>query len=163
MTRSRRLASFLALSRRQRWDFVRALVLLPCVRPALWVLGFQRLRDLVSLDDLGQQGHRAGSDVATIAEARGTAEMVEIAARRGIVKALCLERSLVLAWLLRRRGIVASLRIGVQHDDREFRAHAWIECGGVAVGEAADVGERFLPLIAGATHSTGTGRAGSLR
>ena len=41
----------------------------------------------------------------------------------------CLTRSLVLLRLLARRGIPATMVIGVRTDPG-FRAHAWIECGG---------------------------------
>lgn len=48
-------------------------------------------------------------------------------------RALCLEQSLALFVLLRRRGIDALLRIGVQ--TIPFSAHAWVEVDGVAVNE----------------------------
>jgi hypothetical protein len=41
----------------------------------------------------------------------------------------CLVRSLVLTSLLARRGIRASLIIGVRSEPR-FEAHAWVECAG---------------------------------
>jgi hypothetical protein len=41
----------------------------------------------------------------------------------------CLTRSLVLLRILTRRGIPASLSIGVRNED-EFSAHAWVELGG---------------------------------
>jgi hypothetical protein len=41
----------------------------------------------------------------------------------------CLVQSLVLLWMLRRRGISATLVIGARREP-EFSAHAWIEHGG---------------------------------
>lgn len=48
-------------------------------------------------------------------------------------RALCLEQSLALYVLLRRRGIDAALRLGVQ--TIPFSAHAWVEVNGVPVNE----------------------------
>jgi hypothetical protein len=44
----------------------------------------------------------------------------------------CLVRSLVLSALLARRGIEATLVIGVRSEPR-FESHAWVECGGYAL------------------------------
>ncbi|MGH7447909.1 MAG: lasso peptide biosynthesis B2 protein [Longimicrobiales bacterium] len=63
-------------------------------------------------------------------------------------RALCLEQSLTLFLLLRRRGVRAELRLGVQ--PRPFRAHAWIDAGGKPIGESAD-----LPLTLAAFPSLG--------
>lgn len=49
----------------------------------------------------------------------------------------CLVRSLVLVSLLAKRGIAASLVIGVKSQPR-FEAHAWVECAGVPLLPAGD-------------------------
>jgi Transglutaminase-like superfamily len=49
----------------------------------------------------------------------------------------CLTRALVLSRLLARRGIAARLVIGARAEP-EFLAHAWVECGGVAVLDPGD-------------------------
>jgi hypothetical protein len=54
----------------------------------------------------------------------------------------CLSRSLALAWILRGRGIPALVRIGAAIG-APFSAHAWVECAGTPLNDAADVGERF--------------------
>ncbi len=41
----------------------------------------------------------------------------------------CLSRSLALWWLLGRKGIKSSLRIGTRQVDGQFQAHAWVEQG----------------------------------
>ena len=65
----------------------------------------------------------------------------------------CLERSLVLGYLLRRRGHDAQLKIGVRKRDSAtldrsgtvsgIEAHAWIEVGGAVVGDDPGVASRF--------------------
>lgn len=63
-------------------------------------------------------------------------------------RAICLEQSLTLYLLLRRRGIPVELRIGVQ--PYPFHAHAWVEFEGEPVNEEAEVVRQFvlLPEIA---------------
>jgi len=89
-------------------------------------------------------------------EARPFSEAVALVAGRPVVGAQCLVRSLVLWFLLRRRGVDAQLVIGaaVPQGD-ELPAHAWVEVAGVPVNDTLDVRERFgsfelrLPRLAG--------------
>ena len=55
-----------------------------------------------------------------LAQARSAARMTTIAANRGPYRATCLRRSLLLLWLLRRRGITASIRFGVRRQERRI-------------------------------------------
>jgi hypothetical protein len=92
------------------------------------------------------------------ARARGPGlapEEVERAAYRVAVaaaffpgRAVCLEQSLALYLLLRRRGVPAELRIGVQV--YPFYAHAWVELHGEPVNEDRETVEKFraLPEVA---------------
>lgn len=57
-------------------------------------------------------------------------------------RALCLEQSLVLYVLLRRRGIPADLKVGVQ--TLPFAAHAWVEVDGIAVNEPQGLIEQLV-------------------
>ncbi len=68
---------------------------------------------------------------------------VAAAAHHAPYAATCLQRSLTLWWLLRRRRIAADLRIGVAQADGELRAHAWVEHAGIVLNDDADVGSRF--------------------
>lgn len=56
-------------------------------------------------------------------------------------RAMCLQRSAVLTWLLRRRGIQAQLIIGCRHTP--FYAHAWVEVDGVIVNDREKVREEY--------------------
>ncbi|MEX1254794.1 MAG: lasso peptide biosynthesis B2 protein [Dehalococcoidia bacterium] len=47
----------------------------------------------------------------------------------------CLQRSLVLIWLLRRRGIEGQMRIGVLKGSDRMAAHAWVEVAGEPVND----------------------------
>jgi hypothetical protein len=70
--------------------------------------------------------------------AEALARLVGISSRHVPVPANCLHRSLVLWWLLRRRGIACRIRLGTTKAGGSFEAHAWVECTGVPVGEDAD-------------------------
>jgi len=63
--------------------------------------------------------------------ARRLAEMAAIAGRNGLVDATCLRQSLMVYYLLRRKGLAPSLKIGVRTDDGRLDAHAWVELDGV--------------------------------
>jgi hypothetical protein len=70
----------------------------------------------------------------------------EAAARHHLYPMRCLPKALCLRWLLGRHGIAAELRIGVARQGGELSAHAWVERQGRPVGEATEVGKRFVPL-----------------
>ena len=71
--------------------------------------------------------------------------LAKIAGRYVPTNGSCLRQSLLVWWLLRRRGVPAELRIGVQKQEG-FSAHAWVELDGQPVNDAPDVAERFAPF-----------------
>ena len=75
--------------------------------------------------------------------AQSVARMVSAAANHGPYRANCLKRSLATWWLLKRRGIETVLNIGVNRDEGDFNAHAWVEYMGNTLVEADDVTERY--------------------
>lgn len=62
------------------------------------------------------------------------------------IKATCLRESLVLYALLRRRGAVPRLCVGVRKNGVELAAHAWIACD----GSETVVDEAFVELTTSA-------------
>jgi hypothetical protein len=52
-------------------------------------------------------------------------------------QALCLQRSFVTAYLLRKRGVAGELVLGAQK--LPFKAHAWVEVDGRALNERSNV------------------------
>jgi hypothetical protein len=59
-------------------------------------------------------------------------------------EALCLQRSAVLACLLRHQGVAAQMVIGAQQVP--FKAHAWVEVDGRVVNDTPYVTERYAVL-----------------
>lgn len=55
----------------------------------------------------------------------------------------CLARSLALWWLLRRRGIVAYLQLGVRTRQGHLDAHAWVTHEGRVLADSESVWTEF--------------------
>ncbi len=71
--------------------------------------------------------------------------MVQIAARRGLYRANCLQQSLCLWWILQRQGISTDLRIGVRKGE-QLDAHAWVEYRGTVLNDRPDIAQEFSPF-----------------
>jgi hypothetical protein len=74
------------------------------------------------------------------------ARLQQAAARHLFFRANCLEQSLTLWWLLRKRGIAAELRIGARKQAERFEAHAWVELDGAVLNDAGDGHLHFVPF-----------------
>jgi hypothetical protein len=62
---------------------------------------------------------------------------VDRAGRRLPLRLVCLQQSLAVQWMLRRRGHPALLHYGVRSDDQGISAHAWVSLAGrILIGEA---------------------------
>jgi hypothetical protein len=72
------------------------------------------------------------------------ARMAAAAARYLPFRTNCLEQSLVLWWLLRRRRIAADLKIGARKEANRFQAHAWVDFQGG--GSASEEHLHFVPF-----------------
>jgi len=121
---------------RERAVLARALVLLPIAAASLRALGLKRTQALL-VPRLQSRSRGHGVDPARIAR------MVQIAARRGPLRANCLPASLTLQALLARAGLASELRVGVRKRDTRLEAHAWVEHAGVALMEPEGVHTRF--------------------
>jgi Transglutaminase-like superfamily len=114
-------------------------------RVGLRVAGFPRWR--AALAWLTQGTAAPGSaGRAEIELARTVARWAAAAARHLPFSANCLDRSMTLWWLLRRRGIAADLRIGGRKENGRFEAHAWVELGGEALDDAGGEHRHFQPF-----------------
>jgi hypothetical protein len=109
---------------------------MPVFGLAMHVVGLRRLQGLLVL-------RRPVAGVVSLPEVQSIGELVNLAARRSPFPATCLTRSLLLGWMLARRGISSELRIGVQLHQGVFAAHAWVECQGVPVNDQPDIATRF--------------------
>jgi transglutaminase superfamily protein len=112
----------------------------------LRLAGFQRWHRLLSRLTPSKT-LEMGLDRSALAESAHSIARLESAAARNMpLRTNCLEQSLVLWWLLRRRGIAAELRIGARKDSNRFEAHAWVEWEGEALDETNGEHLHFVPF-----------------
>lgn len=79
-----------------------------------------------------------------LSEVRRVVRMVKLAVKYSPPWASCLRKSLVLWYLLRRKGIETELRIGSRRNEGKFEGHAWIEYQGMVLNDTPDVRQRFV-------------------
>jgi hypothetical protein len=145
----RDLASLGRLSWSDRWLLVESVATTAVVALGLRVLGLNRLRSwLQRLAPLRGAAGQADTrpDAAITDRTVRLARIVGIGARRGPLGGQCLHRSLTLWWLLRRRGIDSSLKIGARLEDRDLEAHAWVEREGVILNDSERSVRRYAVL-----------------
>jgi len=115
--------------------FFRASVLLPVISVSLRFRGFRATQAaLQNFSFPSETQNRIGERAEGAERVRIAVRMVNAAARYGL-GSTCLEKSLTLWWLLRRQGIVSSVRIGARKASGKFEAHAWVEHDGAALNE----------------------------
>lgn len=132
-----RLAKFNALSWPERRTLLAAMAWLPLFWLGLHCFGLRRLQALLQRPRPPTESRLSLDEIVRIAA------LVNSAARWGPIPATCLTRSLLLGWLLQRRGVASQLRIGVRLVQGTFAAHAWVEYEGVPINDQPDVGEQF--------------------
>lgn len=136
----RKLAKFNALTWPERKTFLAAQLQLPLFWVGLHVLGLQRFQRWL------QRRPFAVAHKLLLDEMMRMGMMINIAARHSPFPATCLTRSLLLCWLLRRKGVDAQLRIGARLTDGTLDAHAWVEHTGVPVNDRQDVSTQYAPF-----------------
>lgn len=79
--------------------------------------------------------------------ARRVAQGVTRAAAHGVFTPTCLVQSMAISSRLENEGIRGgTVRVGVAKRNGKFVAHAWVEFGGVVIGDDASAVERYQPL-----------------
>ena len=84
--------------------------------------------------------------IATLESAQRIAHLTAVTARNLFVRTTCLEKSLALCWMLRRRGMNPELRIGARKEETLFEAHAWVELNGIPLCDDGDQHSHFAPF-----------------
>ena len=77
--------------------------------------------------------------------AKRVSEAVVRVARHVPFRAVCLQQAFAALLMLRRRGLAASVHLGVVRDGMELKAHAWSRCGDMPVTGAA-AADGFTPV-----------------
>ena len=132
---------FMALGRAQRCTLLMAAAWLPVFWLGLRLFGLARFQALLRRV---QTPTRRESMTPEAMQALG--RLVNAAAIRTIGPDNCLTRSLLLDWLLHRKGVDSRLRIGVRMTQGVLSAHAWVDVDGLPVNDRPDVGLEFPPF-----------------
>jgi len=122
------LAQLLALPAEDVRLLYAALLMLPVTGVLLRTVGYNRTVKLLSQF----RGRSFCSDpVMEMILAQRVTRMVSVASRHGLYRPGCLRQSLVLWWMLGRRGLSAEIRFGVPKvSSDKFVGHAWVEYQG---------------------------------
>ena len=142
-----KVSAFVRMGRSRQLSLLQAAAILAAVWAGLRVAGYGRTRSALARTArvracrAGRSQAVGANEVEAVVSELGWA--VAAAAQYAPFSATCLHRTLALWWLLRRRGIESDVRIGTVRTETGLAAHAWLERDGVALNDAADVGERF--------------------
>lgn len=139
----RKAMNLICLSQQERLLLVQAFILLPTIAFSLQIWGMQRTQTvLFNLSAKTLLSMPSSSEVQD--QIKQTAFIVEKAAHYSRLWSNCLRKSLVLWFLLRRRGVISELRIGVRRENATFQAHAWVEYQGIVLNDMPNVREQFV-------------------
>ncbi len=126
----RKLRRWATLAPVDRTAATEAWVMLPVARWSLTLLGLARCQRLLA----SLPWWRSRPESAELAVARLQRAVTRASANQPW-RVPCLERAVVLRSMLLRRGHDATLRIGVRRPGGGLEAHAWVECGGIAIAD----------------------------
>jgi hypothetical protein len=137
---------FRRLSGFERGIALKAAAALTITWVGLRLTGFRRWKSIISRLALGTAPNSSACNDGLLHSARVISRLEESVARHLFIPSNCLERSLVLWWLLRVRGISADLRIGARKEADRFEAHAWVEFGSEVLSSGNDAHLHFVPF-----------------
>jgi len=135
------------LSGRDQLLLVKAWLLLPATVLLLRILGLRGCQRVLArlAGSPPEPNQRPGAQLESCIAA---GRLVRAAARFSPLRAACLPQSLTLLRLLRRKGVVVELRIGVRTEAGRLGAHAWVEYQGCPLNDDMAIAERFHPFVA---------------
>jgi transglutaminase superfamily protein len=137
---------FWRLSGPERLAVLEAAAGLAITRMGLRLAGFRRWKTVVEMFARASAAVSGAKGDANAEAGREVARMMAAAARYVPLRTNCLEQSLVLWWLLERRGIPAVLKIGARKEASRFEAHAWVEFEGGVPGGPGEEHLHFVPF-----------------
>jgi hypothetical protein len=136
------LARFFALPAVERRRACEAALLLLVVRIVLALLPLPWALRLFGV----AQG-TTGSGRVDPEQAALVAQAIARAARHVPFRAVCLQQAFAALLMLRRRGLAATVHLGLLREGSELKAHAWSRCGDVPV-TGLPAAQGFTPVAA---------------
>ncbi len=133
---------FFRLTSDLKWFVLRSVWTLAITYAGLELFGFKRLLDHI----LRIAPIRRAATVSPDA-VRTCTLLFSAVARRMPLPVKCLGRSLALCWILRLRGVDATVHIGVRKEHDDLDAHAWVQFGDCVINDTEDVADRYTRVI----------------
>jgi hypothetical protein len=133
---------FLRLPSELKRFVLQSVLILPVTYGGLELLGLKRL-----LAGVQQIAPCRQAPEPSPQEIRTYTHLFSAVARRCPRPLKCLGRSVALCWLLRLRGIDATVHIGVRKEDNGLDAHAWVQFGDFVINDTEDVAERYTRVM----------------
>jgi len=137
-----KLARFVALPAGEKGRTVEAACYLLAVRLVFGLLPLPR-----ALWVFGITSSQTGRGRISATEAERIGRAIERAAKHVPFRAACLQQAFAALLMLRRRGLVATVQLGLLRQGDELKAHAWSHCGEVPVTGVARA-DGFAPVAA---------------
>jgi Transglutaminase-like superfamily len=139
-----KLARFAALPTAEQGRTVEAAFYLFAVRAVFGLLPLRR-----ALQVFGIAASDAGRGGVSAPQAELIGRAIERAARHVPFRAVCLQQAFAALLMLRRRGLPATVQLGLIREGNELKAHAWSLSGDVPVtGVARAVGYAAVAAFA---------------
>jgi len=142
----KRFKKFFALSVGERRTLLHALVAIPSVAVAMKVWGLDRVQWFLERRAERARRRHPAEVADMVQQARAAAGLVEAAGRGGVWRPDCLERSVVLSYLLQRKGIDTEMRFGCRREEGNLSFHAWLERDGRVINDSDDVADLYTPF-----------------
>jgi hypothetical protein len=137
--------TFSRLTKAERLVALEAALGLTATWIALRTLGFRRWKRVLESPAIRKKTSAPAAEVP-MRVITNVVRMEEAAARNLFFDTNCLEQSLVLWWLLQKRGVPADLLIGARKDANRFEAHAWVEFAGAPLNSTGEGHLHFVPF-----------------
>ena len=132
----KRLANF---SRREKILILQAMVSLIVIDFRLRTQGLKRTQVW-----LFERSHHL--PIKDEIEPKRLAVIINIAANRVPLQNMCLRKSLLLWWWLKKRNIESDIVIGIDKKPRQPQMHAWVEIGAQILNDAPDIRTRYVTI-----------------
>jgi hypothetical protein len=148
------LRTFRSRSRQERGLFIEAFALLGVMRAAILLVPFRKISAMMGLVP-GTTS--TGDKLAAAIPLPAISWAVQAAAARTPWESACLAQALTAMLMLSRRGVAATLYLGVAKNKggaEAMAAHAWLRCGESILTGAAGV-ERFSAISSFSRPATG--------
>ena len=129
-----RLRQWRALPASERVALIALMAALPLLSASLRLAGFVRTRRW--LEQLTQRNTNRSATVADVAGGERLAHLAAIAGTHGLLGASCLRQALLVHGVLRWQRLTPSLKIGVRRVATRPDMHAWVELGGIPLGQS---------------------------